>query len=197
MKVKVTQSCPTLRPHGLYSPRNSPGQNTGVGSLSLPQGIFPTQGLNPGLPHCRWILYHLSHQGSPRIPEWVAYPFSRGSSQPRNRARVSRTAGGSSPTEPPGKPFDPVHPESPRRLQLAFARAVTASAPHPLAHCHLPTCCALSSFTASLIWAFPFFILESLYCLKKDPFGTSLVVQWLGLHAFTAEGPGLIPSRGA
>ena len=51
--------------HGLYRPWNSPGQNTGVGSLSLLQGIFPTQGLNPGLPHCRQILYQLSHQGSP------------------------------------------------------------------------------------------------------------------------------------
>ena len=49
----------------LYSPWNSPGQNTGVASLSLLQGIFPTQGPNPGLPHCRQILYHLSHQGSP------------------------------------------------------------------------------------------------------------------------------------
>ena len=42
---------------------NSPGQNTGVGSLSLLQGIFPTQGSNPGLPHCRQILYQLSHKG--------------------------------------------------------------------------------------------------------------------------------------
>ena len=50
-----------LRPHGLYSPWNSPGQNTGVGSLSLPQGIFPIQGSNQGLPHCRWILYQLSY----------------------------------------------------------------------------------------------------------------------------------------
>ena len=49
-----------------------------------------THGLNPGLLHCRWTLYHLSHQGSPRILEWVAYPFSRGSSQSRNRTRVSR-----------------------------------------------------------------------------------------------------------
>ena len=57
-----------------------PGQNTGVGSYSLLQGIFPTQGSNPGLPHCRRILYQLSHQGSPRILEWVAYHFSRGSS---------------------------------------------------------------------------------------------------------------------
>ena len=57
------------------------GQNTGVGSCSLLQGISPTQGLNPGLPHCRWILYQLSHKGSPRILEWVAYPFSSGSSR--------------------------------------------------------------------------------------------------------------------
>ena len=60
--VKVAQSCPTLRPHGLYSPWNSPGQNTGVGSLSLLRGIFPSQGSNPGLPRCRRIL---SHKGSP------------------------------------------------------------------------------------------------------------------------------------
>ena len=60
--VKVAQSCLTLRPHRLYSPWNSPGQNTGVGSLSLVQGIFPTQGSNPGLPHCGWTLYQLSHR---------------------------------------------------------------------------------------------------------------------------------------
>ena len=66
----------------------------GVGSLSLLQGIFPTQGSNPGLLHCRWILYQLSHKGSPRILEWVAYPFSSGSSQPRNRTGVSCIAGG-------------------------------------------------------------------------------------------------------
>ena len=65
MKVKVTQLCPTPWAIYYYSPLNSPGQNTGVGSLSLLQGIFPTQRSNPGLPHCRWILYQLSHQGSP------------------------------------------------------------------------------------------------------------------------------------
>ena len=65
VKVKVAQSCPTLRTHGLYSPCNSPGQNTGVGSFSLLQGIFPTQGSNPGLLHCRRILYQLNHKGSP------------------------------------------------------------------------------------------------------------------------------------
>ena len=58
-KVKVTQLCPTLC-NPMDCPWNSPGQNTGVGSLSLLQGIFPTQGSNPGLPHCRRILYQLS-----------------------------------------------------------------------------------------------------------------------------------------
>ena len=53
----------SLQPDGLYSPWNSPGLNTGAGSLSILQGIFPTQGLNPGLPHCRWILYQ---QGKPK-----------------------------------------------------------------------------------------------------------------------------------
>ena len=126
----------SLQPHGLHSPWNSPGQNTGVsslsllqgifliqewtmepesltlqadslaaeppgkpkntgvGSFSLLQGIFPIQGSNPGLSHYRRILYRLSHQGRPRILEWVTYPFSRGSSRPRNRSRVSYTAGG-------------------------------------------------------------------------------------------------------
>ena len=55
----------SLRPHGLQSPWNSPGQNTEVGSLSLLQGIFPTQGSNPGLPHGRRILYQMSHKVSP------------------------------------------------------------------------------------------------------------------------------------
>ena len=52
----------SLQPHGWYSPWNSPGQNTGVGSLSLLQGIFPAQGSNPSLPYCRQILYQLSHK---------------------------------------------------------------------------------------------------------------------------------------
>ena len=54
----------SLPPHALYSSWNSPGQNTGGGSLSPLQGIFPTQGSSVGLPHCRWILYQLSQQGS-------------------------------------------------------------------------------------------------------------------------------------
>ena len=131
--VKVTQACPTLcdpvecSPPRLLCPWNSREKNTGVGSHSLLQRIFLTQGLNQGVPHCG--LYCLSHQGSPkispaqmlppvlhesesvshsvmtdslqpyglyppgpyvhgilqaRIMEWVAIPFSRGSSQPRD-----------------------------------------------------------------------------------------------------------------
>ena len=95
--LKWCESCSfmsdSLWPHGLYSPWNSPGQNTGVGSLSLLQGIFPTQGSNPGLPHYRQILYQLNYKGSPGILEWVAYPFSSGSSWPRNWTRVSCIAG--------------------------------------------------------------------------------------------------------
>ena len=63
---------------------DSAGKNTGVGSHAFLQGIFPTQGLNSGLPNFRQIIYHLSHQGRPWILEWIAYPFSKGSSRPRN-----------------------------------------------------------------------------------------------------------------
>ena len=81
----------SLRLHGLYRSWNSPGQNTGMGSLSLLQGIFPTQGSIPGLQHY-WQILCLSHKGSPRILEWVA--FSRESSPPSNRTRISLIAGG-------------------------------------------------------------------------------------------------------
>ena len=78
MKV-ASKSCSvmsdSLQPLGLYSPWNSSGQNTGMRSHSLLQGIFPTQGLKPGLLHCRQILYQLSHTESPRILQWVAYPY--------------------------------------------------------------------------------------------------------------------------
>ena len=76
--VKWSKSCSvmssSLRPHGLYSPCNLLGQNTGGGSLSLLQGIFPTQGSNPGLPHCRWILCQLSHReahGGLNYQNWI------------------------------------------------------------------------------------------------------------------------------
>ena len=64
-KWKSLSRVQLLWPHVIYSPWDSPGQNTGVGSLSLLQGIVPTQGSNPELPHCRHILYQLSHKGSP------------------------------------------------------------------------------------------------------------------------------------
>ena len=89
------QSCLTLcnpmdiSPSGSSDHGDSPGKNTRVDCHALLQGIFPTQGLNPSLPHGRQILYHLNHQGSLRRVEWVAYPFSRGSSRPRNQTRVS------------------------------------------------------------------------------------------------------------
>ena len=54
----------SLQPHGLYSPWTSPGQDTGVGSLSLLQLIFLSQELNWGLQHCRWIIFQLRYQGS-------------------------------------------------------------------------------------------------------------------------------------
>ena len=67
----VIQSCPILcdpmdsSPPGSSVCGDSPGEDTRVGCHALLQGIFPIQGSNPGLPHCPWILYHLSHQGSP------------------------------------------------------------------------------------------------------------------------------------
>ena len=109
----------SLPPHELYSSWNSPGLNTGIGRLSLLQEIFPTQDSNQGLLHFRQILHQLSYQGShqfssvaqscptlchpmdyivhgifqARILEWAAIPFSRGSSQSRDRNQVSCIAG--------------------------------------------------------------------------------------------------------
>ena len=120
----------SLRPHGLYSPWNSPGQDTGVGSqfpspadlpnpgieprsptlqadslpaeppgkpkntevgsLSLLQQIFPTQESNQGPLHCRRILYQLSHQGRPRILDWVSVLFSSWFSPPRKIRRSNQ-----------------------------------------------------------------------------------------------------------
>ena len=108
----MSESCSvvsdSLQLHGLHCSWDSPGQNTGVGSSSLLQGIFPTQGSNPGLPHCRWILYQLSHQESPRILGWVAYPFSSRSSWPSDGTQVSHIAGGFF--------YQPSHKGSPRIL---------------------------------------------------------------------------------
>ena len=95
----VAQLCPTLcdpmdcSPPGSSDHGDSPGKNTGVGCHALLQRNLP--GSNPGLLHCRRIVYHLSYQGSPRI-QWctVAYLFSMGSSWPKNRTGVPCIAGG-------------------------------------------------------------------------------------------------------
>ena len=84
-----TQPCLTLCDPMGYTVHGILLARIRVGSCSLLQGIFRTQGSNPGLPHCRQTLYHLSHQGSPRILKWVADPFSRGTSPPRSWTRVS------------------------------------------------------------------------------------------------------------
>ena len=87
--AKSLQSCPTLCDPIDGSPPGSPVPGI-LQARILEWYLFPSPGdlPNPGIksrsPHCRWILYQLSHRGSPRILEWVTYPFSRGSSQPRN-----------------------------------------------------------------------------------------------------------------
>ena len=128
----VIQSCPTLCNPMVCSPRgssvhgDSPGKNSRVGCHALLQGVFPTQGSNPGLLHCRWILYHLSHQGSPRILEWVACPFSRGSSQPKNQTRVSCTAGGLLTSCATGKPANyPMTQQFHLRYTLKRTQTIT------------------------------------------------------------------------
>ena len=109
----VTQSYPTL-----CNPRDYRWSDSSKGfsreeywsALSCPPPVgpssYPTWGLNPGLLHCRQILYCLSHQGRPRILKWIAYHFSKGSSQPRSQTRVSCIAGGFLPAELPGKPIN-------------------------------------------------------------------------------------------
>ena len=143
MKVKVAQLCLTLYDTMDYL-WNSPGQNTGVGGLSLLQGIFLTEGSNPGLPHCKWILYQLSLKGSPRILEWVACP------DPGTEPGSSALQADSSPTEPSGKP-DPEDPGSARGhpasflplLQLSdqnFPLRASSRLPVPLASLPLQMC---------------------------------------------------------
>ena len=91
----------SLRPH-LTSLQS---MDTGVGSLFFLQGIFPTQGSNPGLLHCRWILYQLSHQGSPRILEWVAYPSPADLPDPGIKPGSPALQADSLPTELSGSPI--------------------------------------------------------------------------------------------
>ena len=83
----------SLQTHGLYSSWNSPGQNTGVGSLSLLQGDLPNPGIKPRYPSLEADSSLAEPQGSPRVLEWVACLFSSRSSPPRNQTRVSCIAG--------------------------------------------------------------------------------------------------------
>ena len=105
----VAQLCLILcDPMDYCSPRGSSvhgdslGKNIWSGLPCPPPENSPTQGLDPGLPHCRQILYQLSHQESPRILEWVAYSFSRGYSQPRYQTGASCIAVDSLAAELPG-----------------------------------------------------------------------------------------------
>ena len=117
LSMVKSESCSVLsdclQPNGLYNPWNFLGQNTRVDSLFHLQGIFPTQGLNPGLPHCKWILSQLSHTGCQEnhkekcltpgssvhgifqasVLELVAISFSRRSSRTRDRTLVFCIAG--------------------------------------------------------------------------------------------------------
>ena len=83
----------SLRPHGLYSP----GQNTGEGSLSLLQGIFPTQESNQGLLYCRWILYQLSYEGSPilkgmyKIPDYYSLKNAKVIKENKKNLRINQS----------------------------------------------------------------------------------------------------------
>ena len=135
----------SLRPHGIYSPWNFPGQNTGVGILSLLQGIFPTQGLNPGLLHCRQILYQLSHKGSARILEWLA-PIPSPGGLPNPGIELGSPAD-SLPTELSRKLKEPLR-GSWYRMDMPF---------HPLLPKHLiPVCLCTMSYPMS-----PFTLLHS------------------------------------
>ena len=123
----------SLQPHGLYSPWNSPDQNTGVDSLSLLQGIFPNQGSIPGLPHCRQVLYQLSHRGSPLI----VISFLKISDQIRSVAQSCPTL-----CNPMNRstPDLPVHHQLPEftqthvhRVSDAIQQSHPLSSPSPLA----------------------------------------------------------------
>ena len=110
MLCSVAQSYLTLcnpmycSPPGFSVHGDSLGKNTGVGCHVLLQRIFSNPGIKPMSPHYMQILYHTSYQGSPRILEWIAYPFSRESSRPRNWTWSPALQADSLPSEPLGKP---------------------------------------------------------------------------------------------
>ena len=120
-----------------------------------PPGIFPTQGSYPGLPHCRQILYQLSHKGCPRILEWVAYSFSSRSSQPRNWTGVSFIADGFF-TECLGK------------LSFIHYELITAVRPVAMHHVTTQSCYNIINYIFCVCTASPwliYFIVRSLYLL--------------------------------
>ena len=109
---------PTLQVDSLPAEPKGKPKNTGMGNIFLLWRIFLTQRSNPGLPYCRQIVYQLSQKGSPRILEWVAYPFPSRSSWPRNQTGVSCIAGRfftnwamREALEPPGKPHSKLVPK--------------------------------------------------------------------------------------
>ena len=111
VKVKVAQSSldflPSAWPVACQAPLSMKILQARILEwVAMPSSrVFPTQGLNAGLLHCRWILYHLSHKGSPRILEWVAYRFSKDLPDPGIKLGSPALQAESLPIEPPGKPL--------------------------------------------------------------------------------------------
>ena len=167
-----SQSFPALcnpmdcSPPGSSDHGDSPGKNTGVGCHAFLQGISPTQGSNPGLPHCRWILYRLNQQERPSKLERVAYPLFRGSSQPRSWTGSPALKTNSFPAELPGKPMSNITTSKSCRLCLHHSpRTGHASCPLPL-----PSPVSLISITAtalSFVFSFLHLSPESLF-LKQN-----------------------------
>ena len=174
---EVAQSCLTLRPHGLQPTRllrpwDSPGMNTGVCCHFLLQGIFPTQGSNPGLPHSRHTLYHLSHYNQHEIYyRGILYPFFLLILIFCNQMCI---------------------------LHIGHFSVWTASQV-PKSHTQLMAAAVLDrtdvgSHCSSLVWhCFCTRVFSSQEC---SSLGTSLVVQWRRLHTLNAGGPGSIPGQG-
>ena len=152
--------------------------------MFLSVGDLPNTGLNPGLPHCRQILYQLRHQGSPRILEWVAVPFSWGSSDPEIEPGSLGLQADSSPAELPGKPL-----KFPREVQThKCARARTHTHTHTHTHSSIcPTSCAPMATPSMPSWSFPEAeaLIETLTftASAQPPFGKEATgTQTPGLH---------------
>ena len=184
----VAQSCLTLGDPMDYTGSSvhgdSPGKNTGVGCHSLLQGIFPTQRMNSGLPHCRWILYHLSQKGSPRILEWVAYPFSRGSSWPRNGWDFLHCRQILFQWSYQGSPNLPLHLHKEREQRAYQARLLPLQATATL---RLTFCLGCSWFSRSYIEHHPGTLSWSLPSCLALPFwinGTTHLSTWPDFFLF-------------